>query len=103
MSKFPPELTYAGIPIGTRARRQLGKTYIYRVRQGVQEKMLYYIPTNPKTVVQQSWRSTFAVGVIQAKSLSQAERDVYREIAKHHPGQTWFSEYMSEYMWKQSH
>jgi len=103
VSKFPWELTYLGLPVGLTARRQIGKSVIFRRRQGVQEKMAYYTPTNPRTVLQQSWRSTFAAGVVQAKSLSQAERAVYVELAKYHPGQTWFSEFMSEYMWAQSH
>lgn len=102
-SKFPDELSYHGYPLGLSARRKLAAKVIYRIRQGVQEKMLYYTPANPRTVVQQSWRSTFSVGVVQAKSLTQAERDVYREIAKGLPGQTWFSVFMSDYMWGKSH
>lgn len=103
MSLFPDEFCYQGIPLGLRIRRKIGNTSIFRVRQGVQEKMAYYTPTNPQTVEQQAWRAVFTGGVAAALALTPEQKQVYRLKAKTKPGQTWFTVFMSEYLWSESH
>ena len=100
---FNDNICYRGKPLGFQVRRQLNKEVIYRVCQGHQFKYGYFVPTNPQTVSQQNWRTTFTNGVAAAKALSEAEKEIYREIAKRKPGQTWFTIFMSQYLWTQSH
>lgn len=100
---FRPEITYRRIPLGVQVRRQINKEIIYRVARGHQYKYPYFVPANPQTVPQQAWRTTFTNGVTAALALSSAEKETYREMAKRKPGQTWFSVFMSGYLWEESH
>lgn len=45
-------------------------------------RLKFYIPTNPRTVPQQSNRSKFASGMSEWASLTQNEKNVYNERAK---------------------
>lgn len=103
INPFPPNLTYKAIPLGTAVRRQIGKKVIYRVCQGHQFKYAYFIPTNPQTEAQQLWRAVFTTGTAIAKTLSEEEKDIYRELAKGRPGKTWWSMFMSKYLREQSY
>lgn len=100
---FDDNICYRGKPLGFVVRRQINKEIIYRHCQGHQFKYAYFVPSNPKTVAQQSWRTTFKGGVTAAQALSEAEKEIYRDIAKRKKGQTWFTVFMSEYLWDQAH
>ena len=102
-SKFRANICHNGIPLGIQVRRQINKEYIFRVKQGTQEKYPYFIPANPQTTGQQSWRAKFTVGIAAAKLLTPEEKAAYKKIAYRKKGQTWHSVFMSQYMWAQSH
>ena len=97
-SKFRTNICVNGIPLGIQVRRKIGTQYIFRVKSGTQERYPYFIPTNPQTAPQQTWRAKFTAGIAAAKLLSKAEKDTYRKIAYRKPGQTWHSVFMSKYM-----
>lgn len=103
VTPWDPNITYNGIPLGTEVRRQINKEFIYRVSQGHQFKYPYFVPTNPQTAPQQSWRATFTTGVAAAKVLSEGEKEIYRDMAERKKGQTWFTMFMREYLWEASH
>ena len=96
-------ICYRGRPLGTEVRRQINKEIIYRVHQSNQHKYKYFIPTNPQTAPQQTWRATFTNGVAAAKALSEGEKEIYRDMAERKKGQTWFTMFMREYLWEASH
>lgn len=102
-SKFRDVICQNGIPLGLSIRRQFNKQWIFRIKCGTQEKYPYFVPTNPQTAGQQSWRAKFTAGIAAAKLLTPAEKAVYKKIAYRKPGQTWHSVFMSKYLWKQSH
>lgn len=59
------------------ARGQIGKTHIYFVQNGVQQRKPYTVPTNPQTVDQQANRAKFANSVSAWQAESQAVKDTY--------------------------
>lgn len=103
VTPWDPNITYNGIPLGTEVRRQINKEFIYRVSQGHQFKYAYFIPTNPQTVPQQSWRAVFTAGMTAAMALSPEEREPYIERAKQKKGWSWHNIFLSDYLWSQSH
>lgn len=69
------------VPLGAQAHRKLGNV-IYRYRPDVgQERMAYYIPTNPRTRDQQAWRSVYADAVAAWQALSDNDKDTWRARA----------------------
>lgn len=114
MSVIIPSIS--GIPLGLAARKSIGLTVAgnltrvtFRVRRNngaaggipgklYQDCMTYYTPTNPRTGAQQGQRGVFADGVATWQSLSEADKDVYRERVKRLHFATGFTLYMSEYM-----
>ncbi len=50
-------------------RHELGKTYT--------TKMKFYIPSNPRTPAQQSWRQTFKDGMINWNNLTEEQQKEY--------------------------
>ena len=103
VSKFRANICHEGIPLGIQVRRQINKEFIFRIKSGTQEKYPYFIPANPQTAGQQSWRTTFTAGVVAAKALTDGQKEVYRKDAYRKPGQTWFTRFMAEYLWRESH
>ena len=103
VSKFRANICINGIPLGFQVRRQVGKEWIFRVKQGTQEKYPYFVPANPQTPGQQSWRTTFTSGVAAALALTEGEKEVYRKDAYRKKGQTWFTRFMAQYLWSESH
>ena len=90
-------------PLGTEARRKLDDRIVFQVSHGGQQRKPYHIPDNPQTPDQQSWRAIFIAGVTAALALTPEERQPYKTRAKKHKGQTWFTIFMSDYLWIQSH
>ena len=68
--------------LGIKARKQLAKEIIYRVRYGRQEQYAYFIPANPRTESQQANRSKFTTAVADWKALPEDEKKTWEEIAK---------------------
>lgn len=70
------------IPLGVTARCKVGD-YIFRYRPGIgQERMDYYTPTNPRTDEQQAWRAVFAEGIAAWHTLSDEEKEEWRQKAE---------------------
>lgn len=42
-------------------------------------RMRHYVPTNPRTVPQQAWRSYFATVLLAWQNLSQSEKDIWNK------------------------
>ena len=103
ISLFAENICHEGIPMGFQVRRKLGTDWIFRIKCGTQEKYPYFVPANPQTAGQQSWRAKFTAGIAAAKTLTPAEKAEYKKIAYRKPGQTWHSVFMSKYLWKESH
>lgn len=74
---------------------------IYRVRHRwgkiIQEKMPYYVPTNPQTGAQQANRQKIANAVALWQTLTDEQKEVYNEKAK---GKDYsgYNLYLSEYL-----
>jgi len=79
VSKFRANICHEGIPLGIQVRRQINKEFIFRIKSGTQEKYPYFIPANPQTAGQQSWRTTFTAGVVADKSIN---RRTKRSLSK---------------------
>lgn len=90
-------------PLGTEVRRKLDDRIIFQVSHGGQQRKKYHIPDNPQTEAQQAWRAIFITGVTAALALSPAQQEPYKTRAKKKKGQTWFTIFMSDYLWDQSH
>ena len=103
VSKFRANICHEGIPLGIQVRRQINKEWIYRVKSGTQQKYAYFVPANPQTEPQQSWRTTFTAGVTAALALTEGQKEAYRADAYRKPGQTWFTRFMAQYLWSESH
>lgn len=103
VSKFRDEICFKGLPGGFSVRGQINKEFIYAVKNKQQRKYPYFIPTNPQTAPQQSWRTTFTNGVAAALALTEGQKDVYKKEAYRRPGQTWFTRFMTWYLWNESH
>lgn len=81
--------------IGVKIRKKLGhedvsapveEHGIYRVRHRwgkvIQEKLPFYVPTNPQTVPQQANRQKMTNGVAAWQALTDEQKAVYNENAK---------------------
>jgi len=81
--------------IGVEIRKKLGHDGapdpkglygIYRVRhrwgKTIQEKLPFYVPTNPQTEAQQAWRQVYADSVTAWQALTPEQKAVYNENAK---------------------
>jgi len=95
-----PTLPIQGVevPFARQARGQFGKQFIFRVRNGVQERLAYYTPTNPQTPAQQAHRQKFAHGVTAWQALPPGEKLFWRDIGnalRNIPG---FNAYLSYYL-----
>ena len=102
-SKFRDEICYNGLPGGFAVRGSINKEFIYAVKNNQQRKYAYFIPTNPQTAPQQSWRAKFTAGVAAALILTDDQKDAYRKDAYRKKGQTWFTRFMTQYLWAESH
>lgn len=69
------------VPVGIQAHRKL-RPYIYRYgpRLG-QERVDYYAPFNPRTRAQQAWRKVYANAVAAWQSLTDDQKEVWRDRA----------------------
>lgn len=89
---------YAGIFIGVEVRKQLGKTVIFRRRDGKQQKYPYFIPSNPRGLSkQQPWRQIFAAAMSAALSLSPEKKEYWRLQNLHY---CWFNNYIKHHLKK---
>jgi hypothetical protein len=87
---------YAGIFIGTEVRKQLGKTVIFRMRDGKQQKYPYHTPSNPRLPgKQQPWRYIFASAMASALALPPEEKEKWRLENRRF---TWFNNYIKHYL-----
>ena len=102
-SKFRDEICFRGLPGGFAVRGSINKEYIYAVKNNQQRKYAYFVPTNPQTVDQQAWRAKFTAGVAAALILTDEQKDEYRKDAYRKKGQTWFTRFMTQYLWAESH
>ena len=102
-SKFRDEICFRGLPGGFAVRGSINKEFIYAVKNNQQRKYAYFIPTNPQTVDQQAWRAKFTAGVAAALILTDDQKDEYRKDAYRKKGQTWFTRFMTQYLWAESH
>jgi len=74
--------TVSNIPVGAVVRKKLDG-YIFRWRPGIgQERMEYYMPTNPRTAEQQLMRKVFADATAAWKALSEEEKGWWWQEAK---------------------
>lgn len=103
ITPWDPDMTYKGLPAGTRIHGQVNKEFIYRVSEGHQFKYAYFVPTNPQTEIQQSWRATFTAGMAAASALTPEEREPYKERAREKGNLHWHNVFMSDYLWSASH
>lgn len=70
------------VPLGVEIRQKLGDV-IYRYRSGIgQERMAYYLPTNPRTRDQQAWRSVYADAVDAWQALTDDQKATWRRQAQ---------------------
>lgn len=70
----------------------------YRSKKGIfVRKMRYYVPSNPRTTLQQSNRQKFSDAVSAWHALTSEERALYNENAKG-KGMFGFNLFISEYM-----
>ncbi|GAH34702.1 unnamed protein product, partial [marine sediment metagenome] len=87
---------HAGIFIGVQVRKQLGKSFIFRVRRGQQQKYPYHTPSNPQRPgKQQPWRRLFAAAMAAALALSPDEKEYWRLEDMHY---CWFNNYIKHYL-----
>ncbi len=84
--------------IGVAIRKQLGKEYIYRIRNNVQERMLYYVPTNPRTYAQQFNRWKVKQAVLSWKGLNEDEKNYYRNKEPFTKTMSGYNYFISEYL-----
>lgn len=49
------------------------------------KRLKFYIPKNPRTVPQQSWRANFTAGMVAWAALTPTQKNVYNERAKGKP------------------
>ena len=103
ITPWDPNLMYKNIILAQEVRGSINKEFTYRVCQGHQFKYPYTVPTNPQTESQQAWRAVFTTGTAIAKTLSEEDKEIYREMAAWEKGQTWWTKFMSEYLWEASH
>ena len=103
VSKFRDEICYNGLPGGFAVRGSINKEFIYAVKNNQQRKYAYFVPTNPQTAPQQSWRAKFTAGVIAAQALTEGQKEEYRKDAYRKKGRTWFTMFMAQYLWSESH
>jgi len=75
---IPPGLEgkpfFKGMVLGARARKQLSKEIIFRVRYGHQEQYAWFKPANPQTEDQQANRARFETAVAAWKALTPKEK-----------------------------
>lgn len=65
------------------ARGQYGKGSVIWKTYGMKVvRCKYYVPTNPQTSLQQSWRGVFASGMASWRALSEAEKTSWQNIQK---------------------
>lgn len=74
-------ISYDGIPLGLVVRKQLAHEYIYRYRNGLQEKYVYWTGENPQTPEQQAWRGVFAEAVATWQGLPWTFKEIYNLFA----------------------
>lgn len=89
---------YAPGNIGIRVHQKIANTWIYRFRYGKQEKVAYYVPTNPQTEVQQANRATFADAIIAAAGATEEQKQAYRVKTYRMKGQTWRTLFIRDYL-----
>jgi len=63
------------------ARGQIGKEWIYYVRNGIQRRKPYKVPANPQSESQQANRALFESAVSSWQGLSQQTKDSYNVLA----------------------
>ena len=60
---------------------------IYQKKHGIKgcyyRRMEFYVPTNPRTELQQANRAKFAEAVLAWQALTQEQKEVYNKIAKY--------------------
>lgn len=70
-------------PSSILARGQFAHSVIWKTYAGSQVvRCRYYVPTNPRTSTQQSWRGVFASAMSTWKGLPEAEKQSWRNIQK---------------------
>jgi len=72
---------YPPMVLGAQARKQVGKSIIYRIRYNRQEQYKYFIPTNPQTENQQANRTKFADAVALWQGLTEDQKNIWRKRA----------------------
>ena len=82
---------YLGIKTQYRINRDAGRQ--------MSVKMKHYVPTNPRTTKQQTWRDNFRQGVTMWHSLTTKDKEHYNKL-RYPERQSGFSRFMSRYLGK---
>lgn len=103
-----PHNYYGGKPVGCKIRGQIGKQFIYRVRQGngyagskvgkdYQDKYRYFVPGNITNYQGEPSRQCFAAAVLAWQALPGSEKQQYNSAASRRGGLTGFNLFIQNY------
>jgi len=86
------------IPIGLKVRKQLGKKYIYQIRNGTQVRYDYVVPDNPRTELQQANRWRIRQAVLSWQSLNDDQKQSYRKLEPFKKPMSGYNYYIQQYI-----
>jgi len=89
---------YYGYIVGTQIRGQIGKKYIYQVRNNQQRKYLYKIPYDPKSPAQLRMRDLIKKANQKWQSLTEQEKNNWRKLEPIIPTMSGFNYFVSCYV-----
>lgn len=103
-----PIPSYSGVPLGLEARRDIGKTYTYRVRRGngfygsvqgrrYQDRFTYVVPSSINNPEGAPARETLAEAVLAWQALSESEKNKWRAKEKSHKGTTGYALFIKQF------
>jgi len=89
---YTDKICYDDIPLGLSLRKQLNKEFIYRIQPGngfhgskigklYQHKYTYFVPSSINNPESNHSRSIFAAAVAAWQSLTELQKNVWRELA----------------------